>query len=130
MTSKEKKDQLQSLIYEKLLPLIDNDYVLYGLPYYNNVGDTLIWDGELEFLKRVKHKCIGCCSWDGYNQNKLPDNIIILITGGGYFGDMWRYAFENVLDGIKKNKNNKIIFLPNTVYYSDKNLMRKCKKKK
>lgn len=49
----EKKKQLRTIIEEKLTPLIDNDYVLYGLPYYNNIGDTLIWEGELEFLKKL-----------------------------------------------------------------------------
>lgn len=123
MTAEQKKSQLQSIIDEKLLPLIDNEYVLYGLPYYKNVGDVLIWEGELEFLKKIRHKCVGTCAWDNYPKIELPHNVIILITGGGYFGDMWRNAFENVLKGIEKNKNNKIIFLPNTVFYNESKIM-------
>lgn len=118
----DKKRQLEEKIESSLLPLIDNDYVLYGLPYYKNIGDTLIWNGELNLLKKVPYKCVGTCSWDSYPQTKLPGNVIILITGGGYFGDVWRDAWKAVLDGIKPNRHNKIIFLPNTIYYENESI--------
>lgn len=121
----EKKRQLESVINERIIPLIDNDYVLYGLPYYNNIGDTLIWNGELELLKNVPHRCVGVCGWDRYPGKKLPENVIILITGGGYFGDVWRNGWEFVLEGIRPNKENKIIILPNTVFYEDENIREK-----
>ena len=121
----EKKKQLRTIIEEKLTPLIDNDYVLYGLPYYNNIGDTLIWEGELEFLKKIPHKCVGVCAWNAYPCTKLPENTIILITGGGYFGDLWRDGWESVLHGIEPNKTNRIIVLPNTLYYQDNSLLKK-----
>ena len=123
-----KKRQLATIIEERLLPLIDNDYVLYGLPYYNNVGDILIWDGELEFLKKTPHKCLATCAWDSYPSTPLPENVIILITGGGYFVDLWRRAWEIVLAGIEINRNNKIIFLPNTIYYQDTAFLEKDSK--
>lgn len=119
MTPIEKKRKLEKIIEHNLLPMIDRDYVLYGLPYYNNIGDSLIWDGELELLKKVRGKCVGVCGWDSYPNKKLPEDVIILITGGGYFGDIWRDAWQNVLDGIAHNKNNTIIILPNTIYYTD-----------
>ena len=118
----EKKHQLEKIIEKILLPMIDNDYVLYGLPYYNNIGDTLIWNGELELLKKVRHKCVGVCGWNSYPRTKLPKNIIILVTGGGYFGDIWRYGWESVLDGIEPNKDNRIIILPNTIGYMNEKL--------
>lgn len=120
-----KKRQLASLIDERLTPLIDNNYVLYGLPYYTNIGDTLIWNGELEFLKKLPYKCVGTCPWNKYPGTKLPENVIILITGGGYFGDLWRNGWEYVLKGIEPNLNNKIIFLPGTVYYENHDLLKK-----
>lgn len=118
----EKKKQLAAMAEESVLPLISDDYVLYGLPYYNNIGDTLIWDGELELLEKSRHKCVGVCGWDSYPGRQLPENVVILITGGGYFGDLWRDGWQAVLDGIKPNRNNKIIFLPNTIYYNDEKL--------
>lgn len=125
MTAQATISHLKALIYELLTPLIDRDYVLYGLPYYTNIGDTLIWDGELEFLKTIPHKCIGTCAWDSYPDVALSKDTIVLITGGGYFGDTWRDAWDNVLQGINHLKDNRIIFLPNSIYYTDDEVLMK-----
>ncbi len=108
-----------------ILPLIDRDYVLYALPYYTNIGDTLIWEGELELLKKSRHKCVGVCGWNDYPAKPVAEDVLILITGGGFFGDLWRNAWQGVLDGIKGNVNNKIIFLPQSVYYQDQELLQR-----
>jgi len=115
----DKVKQLADIIRERISPLINNDYVLYGLPYYSNIGDTLIWEGELELLKDVPHRCVGTCAWDSYPEKKLDKDVVVLITGGGYFGDTWRDAWEHVLNGIKGLEDNRIIILPNSIYYSD-----------
>lgn len=122
MTQEEKVRQLSSLVEDRLMPLIDHDYVLYGLPYYTNIGDTLIWEGTLEFLNKVPFKCKGVCGWNEYpNENVANDNIV-LIQGGGYFGDVWRNGWQYVLDGIRFYKSNKIIILPQSIYYYDDSL--------
>ena len=119
MTQEAKVRQLSDLIDEQLLPLIDHDYVLYGLPNYANIGDLLIWEGILVFLKKVPFKCKGVCFWDEYPTNPSAGDSIILIQGGGYFGDIWRKAWMHVLDGIRPYRNNKIIILPMSIYYED-----------
>lgn len=119
MTGIEKKRELEQILIDKVLPLIDRDYVLYGLPYYNNVGDTLIWNGELELLKLAPYKCLSVCSWSAYPRKRLPEDVMILVTGGGYFGDLWRRAWQEVLDGIKPNRNHRIIIMPCSIYYED-----------
>lgn len=53
MTCEEKIWELRQIIEEQLTPLINNDYVLYDLPYYSNIGDLLIWEGELSFFERT-----------------------------------------------------------------------------
>ena len=115
--------ELRSIIKKEITPLINNDYVLWGLPYYPNIGDTLIWEGELDFLKTVPHKCIGTCGWDEYQYRALSKDTVILITGGGYFGDVWRKAWDNVMNTIERYPDNPIIILPNTIFYNDKNVM-------
>lgn len=107
------------MVEERLIPLIDQDYVLYGLPNYSNVGDLLIWQGALELLKHVPHRCKGVCAWNEYPTERVAGNHIILVLGGGYFGDVWRSAWEFVLEGIRFYKNNKIIILPMSIHYDD-----------
>lgn len=125
MNSVERSRQLSDLLFEELLPLIESDYVLYGLPYYSNIGDTLIWEGELELFKHTKYKCKGVCGWNDYPQRKLPSDQILVIQGGGYFGDLWRPAWENVLNELVVNKDNRIILLPNSICYNDAETLEK-----
>lgn len=119
-----KKTELKNIIYNRLSPLIDNHYVLYEVPFYNNVGDLLIWEGENQFLKNTKYKMVDCCSIYTYKENKhLSSNITILLQGGGNFGDIWRVHQEFRLKIIQEHPNNKIIIFPQTVYYQNHKTM-------
>lgn len=117
----EKIISLRHIINEKLLSLIDNDYIYLNLPYYTNIGDLLIWDGTLRFLKQTHHKCL--YSTDIYNFRKKPleKNVIILLQGGGNWGDLWidHHLFRKQI--IEMYPDNKVIIFPQTVYYQDKN---------
>lgn len=120
MKANSKVKILKKKIADCLLPLLDHDYVLYGLPYYTNIGDTLIWEGELELLREVPFKCLGVCGLNEVPKVSLSKDTIILITGGGYWGDVWRKSFENMLEAIKDHLDNKIIFLPASMHYENK----------
>lgn len=120
MSPQDKKKQLESLIVERITPLIDNNYVLLDLPYHSNLGDTLIWQGELDFLKSIPFKCRHA-TWHGGNVCKgIKTDTIILLHGGGNFGDVWptHQIFRKKI--IEKYPNNKILVFPQTIYYSDR----------
>ena len=123
MNSTEKAQQLKRQLEQQLLSLIDQDYVLYGLPYYSNIGDTLIWEGVLDILRKSPHKCKGVCGWNDYPKQKVEPGRTILIEGGGYFGDVWRFGWNNVLQELSLNKDSRVIILPNTIYYNDPQLL-------
>ena len=119
MTSQEKIQQLKGCIYNSLTHLIDGDYVLFDVPYYTNIGDTLIWEGTKHFLKNIPHKCLYTASVETYKYRPLPAGTVILMQGGGNFGDLWRRHQDLRLEVIKAYPNNKIIVLPQTVFYKD-----------
>ncbi len=123
MTSEQLIQNLQQIIIDKLEYLIDRDYVLLDIPYYNNFGDTLIWEGELEFLKRNCHKLLYQSDCDNYNKNKVLEDSIILLQGGGNFGDLWVRNNDFRKKVITENPNNKIIIFPQTVYYQNEENM-------
>lgn len=124
MTIDEKINQLRQLIYQQISPLIQSDYVLWGLPYHENVGDTLIWQGELEFLKNIPHRCLGTCGWNRLSSTQpLPAGTTILLHGGGFLGDVWRDAWNNMLTHLTAYAHHPIVLLPNTLYYADQNLL-------
>lgn len=112
-------------IDEAIMPLITSDYVLWGLPYYINPGDTLIWQGTLDFLKECKYRCLGTCGWDEYRHIPLRKDTVILILGGGYFGDVWRNAWNSVMETITEYPDNPIILLPQSIYYENQDLAMK-----
>lgn len=119
MTATEKISQLKNIINEQLSPLIDANYVLLDVPYYTNIGDTLIWEGTREFLKTLPHKCLYTASVETYKYRPLPKNTVILLQGGGNFGDLWRRHQELRQTVIKSYPNNRIIILPQTVFYNN-----------
>ncbi|MCM1309666.1 MAG: polysaccharide pyruvyl transferase family protein [Bacteroides sp.] len=124
MTCKEKVAQLAAECRQAVIPLIDRDYYLLGLPYHNNIGDILIWEGERNLLKSLPYKCLGVCGWASYPKKPLKNkDVAILIHGGGYLGDIWRNGWEYAINCIRLNPENRIIVMPNTLHYDDKALI-------
>ncbi len=114
---------LRNIIYEKLDCLITNDYCLLDFPNHHNIGDHLIWQGELDFLKRLPYKCTYTSSFSFFDAKRIKENDIILLHGGGNFGDLYRPLQIFRLDVIDKFPNNRVIFFPQTVFYADDSLL-------
>lgn len=123
MNFQEKIAQLRAEIDRVLTPLITNDYVLLDVPYHGNIGDTLIWQGEEDFLSALPHKCLGVHSCDSWWGNSLHHEAIILLHGGGNFGDLWRSAQEFRLKIIAQHQDHRIIMFPQSIWYDDKSLI-------
>ena len=103
---------LRRKIEEELTPLIDSDYLFLDLPYYSNIGDALIWMGTEHFLENISHKCLGKHNIDTFDFRPIPKDAIILLQGGGNFGDIWRQHQEFRLNVLQQYKENRIIVLP------------------
>lgn len=122
MLPQEKIAGLRRRLYDTLVPLIDRDYVLLELPYYSNVGDLMIWAGEEALLRRVPHRCRVRASFHTFRFPELPDDVIILLQGGGNWGDVWSgektpHAFRRRV--ARCYPHHKIIVFPQTVCYLD-----------
>lgn len=118
-------NNLNLLIKNKINKLIDNNYIYLDLPYYTNIGDILIWKGTACFLKTLKFKCLYKTSIENYCKPKIKKDTIILLQGGGNFGDIWRRHTDFALKIIKEFPENKIIILPQTIYYNDYEVLKK-----
>lgn len=120
MNARDLKEKLQSIIEAKLTPLIDSDYVYWDLPYHVNIGDTLIWQGTLDFLSKKSYKMLDYGSTATASLESLSSDTIILLHGGGNFGDIYNIHQEFRKKIVKKYPNNKIIILPQTIYFKNK----------
>ena len=127
MTSEEKTLELKRLVGKTLTPLIDSDYLLLDLPYYSNLGDTLIWQGELDFLKGLPYKNLYSISCQGNLETAKrfvgPDTIL-LFQGGGNFGDIWPVHGQFRRKVIAMFPRQRCIIFPQTIHYDDENNLR------
>lgn len=100
-------------------------FILTNIPNHNNLGDHAIAMAENKFLKDYFENDIIELTGEFYRKYRqfLKEHIhvkdIILLTGGGYIGTLWRYDNEILNMLITDFPNNKIIIFPQTIYYSD-----------
>jgi exopolysaccharide biosynthesis predicted pyruvyltransferase EpsI len=111
--------ELRKVIEDNLMPLISDDYAIYDLQYHFNVGDHLIYEGMLSFLKMTNKKCIDKASRFSFKSPKLNKEIVIIFHGGGNLGDLYpeHMTFLKLL--VDTYPQNKIIVFPQTIYYQN-----------
>lgn len=125
MHSQEKINQLKTLIEQTLDPILDGEFILTDLPYHTNIGDILIWQGENDYLKSRGLRCLGQTSAQTFQFPDLKPSTIILLNGGGNFGDLWTTSQEFRLKIISRYKRNRVVLFPQSVWYENKNLISK-----
>ena len=94
---------------------------------FSNIGDYAITYATKRFLKdkakefRIKEiPAVICQDGTEYLKKYINENAIILLSGGGYLGSLWLDYGENSVRKIIKNfQHNKIIILPQTLYFSE-----------
>ena len=126
MNQIEKIQQLQSLIGQVLTPLITSDYWLLEVPYYTNIGDTLIWQGEIDFLSKLPYRRRGMSSYFTDIPKTIKATDVILLQGGGNFGDLYFDPQNYRMRIVQKYPNNKIIIFPQTVWFEHERNMKDC----
>ena len=119
------RSKLRDIIQQQLAPLIDSDYVFLEIPFYPNPGDIAIWKGTRDFLAELPHKCLYTASLRSCELPEISSNTIILLQGGGNFGDLYslNQDFRNRI--IQCYPDNRIIILPQTVHYNSARSLRR-----
>ena len=126
MTSQAKIAELKQTIVSQLSKLIDRDYYLLEVPYYNNIGDVLIWQGEQDWLATLPHKCLGVYALETFRFPPMDKDALILFQGGGNFGDLWPKHHDFKMQVVARYPDNRFIFLPQTVFFQDEANMQAC----
>ena len=116
--------ELRSVISNHLTPLITGDYILMDAPNYRNIGDVLIWEGIHDFCKTLPGRNLGTSNITTSLFPELSPDVTILLTGGGNFGDLWRLFQEFRLKVIKRYPRNRIVMMPQSVWYENRELIK------
>lgn len=111
---------LRDLICRELEPLIGSDCVLLNVPYHANIGDSLIWQGELDFLARLGVAPRYWSSTEDFDPTQIGPGSTILLQGGGNFGDLWRGNQDFRLSVTQAFPDNPIVMFPQSLHYQDR----------
>jgi len=100
----------------------DAAVAVLDFPGHDNVGDSMIWAGEIGYLTRAAKPTRYIADMRSYVSGALPQHHPdgpILLHGGGHLGDVWplhQAHREVVIDDLPERK---IVMLPQTVYARD-----------
>lgn len=115
-------DSYCTLINKILKPLIPSSaaLALFDFPNHSNVGDSAIWLGQKKFLETLEQNKIvfndtRVISWTP--NIRLPEGTVILIHGGGNFGDLYPIHQKLRLHLANKYRQHRIIQLPQSIHF-------------
>lgn len=113
------------MLHSAFQKLITRNYIFLDLPYYSNIGDVLIWEATLQLLKKTKHHCLYSCSIETYRKPRIGQDVILLFSGGGNFGDLWEkhQTFRHRV--MEDFPNNPIVQLPQSVWFEDEDNLKR-----
>lgn len=109
-------NNLKNKVQQELSSLITEDYVLLDIPNHKNIGDHLIYKGELDFFRELPFNCQSQSSVTFNFSGEINSNIILL-HGGGNFGDLYPMHQKFREKVIRENSNKRIIILPQSVQF-------------
>lgn len=123
-------------VLKKLAQRVESDFadlegktiVYVDYPLHSNVGDLLIYSGTLELLKRLGCKIETQYCLHNYGAllvRAIPDDWVILLHGGGNFGDIYPRHQKLRNDVIKTFTKNQIVMMPQSIHFSDPELFEK-----
>jgi len=91
-------------------------YVNY--PVHGNIGDLLIMLGTERFFEENRIKVVARYSmYDFPRRPRVPDGCIVVLHGGGNFGDIYEVSEVFRERVIARCHNSRVVVLPQTVYF-------------
>ncbi|MGR5094388.1 polysaccharide pyruvyl transferase family protein [Vibrio maritimus] len=116
-------DKLRDLLFAELTPLLSGKSVIFiDYPIYWNVGDYLITQGAEYLFEKVGARVNDRIS--GRNKQrlfrkKLDSQTVLVLNGGGNFGDIYPHHQELRKEVVSAFPNNKVIILPQSIHYNN-----------
>lgn len=114
-TLRDKTDQ----VLADLTPA-DSKFALLDFPNHGNLGDSAIYVGEAEYLRRRALQPAYVACHDNFSTDHM-DKLIgggpIFIHGGGNFGDLWPWHQEHREEVMARYPGRPVIQFPQTIFY-------------
>lgn len=94
--------------------------LLLDAPFHENVGDILIYEGEMSLFKKYNIDLVGTFSYKTFTHIKIDTDTFIAIHGGGNMGDIYPEHLKFLESILLLYPNNRIIVFPQTFYFQNK----------
>ncbi len=92
-------------------------------PNQRNVGDSMIWAGEIAYLRELGVRIAYVADIDTYRADAVraavPADGVVLLHGGGNFGDIWRGHQRHREQIAKDLPDRRIVQLPQSVWFEE-----------
>ena len=106
---------------------VNNCVFLLNTPSHKNLGDLAIAEAEIKFFNHILPNKqvveIGSLSHNIGSVDALkkiiPNDAIILFHGGGYIGSDWPHEYEVFRRTVMLFPKNRIILLPQSMFFSE-----------
>lgn len=96
---------------------------LLDFPNHGNVGDSAIWLGELVMLRELGARLCYVASQASFRADELRRLLgpsgIVLLHGGGNFGDLWPKHHRHRLALVQELHDLPIVQLPQSICFQD-----------
>src|SRR5690606_32975830 len=101
------------------------EVVIIDAPNQRNIGDSLIWEGELAYLRQLGVRVKYAADIRGYDprdvRRKLPAGGVVLLHGGGNFGDLWQ-GHQKLRERVVQDlPDYRIVQLSQSIFFADAN---------
>jgi pyruvyl transferase EpsO len=120
-------EALRRLLLEGLRPHLGRvgRVALLDFPRYGNVGDRLLWLGALEAIRTVGpgapvYTCTKHTFDPGELRRRLGDDGLVLLLGGGSFGDLWPGIHQHRLEVLRSLADLPVLQLPQSVWFQER----------
>lgn len=92
---------------------------LVDFPLHDNVGDSAIWLGQRALMRELELRCVYAATASSYNAQALKTTRpeVILISGGGNFGDLYTHHEELRRQVLTDFPLVPVVQLPQSIHY-------------
>jgi len=95
---------------------------LLDFPDHSNVGDSLIWLGQVSALRRRGVRIAYASDQRGFDAERLERFVPrgpILLSGGGNFGDVWEASQDFRERILRRFPERRVVQLPQSIWFGD-----------
>jgi len=121
-----KRIELAALIKAIQMDRSEHRIFLFQTPAHSNIGDHAIAQAELDFLSKhvTSHRVFEINQslhflFLRYAKDLVKKSDVIMLHGGGNFGNQYMYEEQIRRSTIQHYVDNKIVLFPQTIYYTN-----------